>query len=67
MAVKVTIRAIKLGPKRHAGLEPPAFTCELAAVEEIVGLEHRSLMGGGERKTDDHYLTVWVAKREPTG
>lgn len=57
-----TIRAIKLGPKRHAGTAPPAFKLELGEAETIVGVEHHWHMGRRDRKTDDHYLTVWVVE-----
>lgn len=65
--MKVTITPVLLGPKRSAGMRPPAFSMEIADDERIVGVEHCSSIGGGERKTDDHYLTVWVERPCKTG
>jgi hypothetical protein len=64
---KVTLTPVHLGPKRSAGMTTPAFSMELADDERIVTVEHRRLLGGGERKTDDHYLTVWVERPSKAG
>lgn len=59
----VTIRPLRLGPKKGTYARPPRFAVELKVNERIVGVEHHSVMGGGDRKTDDYYLTVYVEER----
>lgn len=66
--MKVTITPVHLGPKRARGtMRPPAFSMDLADDERIIGVQHSWMAGSGERKTDDHYLTVWVERPSRAG